>query len=70
MYNVLYMTATKYPGIRAGFIHVPFAAEQVVDKANGTACMSLEMIAKGLEYAVEAAVTEQEDIRETMGTTH
>lgn len=57
MYNVLHLTATRYPNIRAGFIHVPFAAEQVIDKANGTPFMPLEGIAKGLEYAVEAAVT-------------
>lgn len=70
MYNVLYMAAKRYPNIRAGFIHVPFAAEQVVDKANGMACMSLEMIAKSLEYAIEATVTNKEDINEAMGTTH
>lgn len=70
MYNVLHLTATKYPGIRAGFIHVPFAAEQVVDKVNGTPFMSLDVIAKGLEYAIEAAVTHEEDINEEMGTTH
>lgn len=70
MYNVLYMAATKYPNIRAGFIHVPFAAEQVVDKANGVASMSLEMIAKSLEYAIEAVVQNKTDISEAMGTTH
>lgn len=70
MYNVLHMAATKYPGIRAGFIHVPFAAEQVVEKPNGTPFMSLEMIAKSLEYAVEACVNNTEDINEIMGTTH
>lgn len=34
MYNVLHLCATKYPNIRAGFIHVPFACEQVVGKAS------------------------------------
>ena len=70
MYNVLYMAAKKYPNIRAGFIHVPFAAEQAVDKANGMAFMSLEMIAKSLEYAIEATVQNETDISEAMGTTH
>ena len=70
MYNVLYMAAKRYPNIRAGFIHVPFAAEQVVDKPNGTPFMSLEMIAKSLEYAIEAAVKQEEDIKASMGTTH
>jgi len=70
MYNVLHMAATKYPNIRAGFIHVPFANEQVVEKANGTPSASLETIAKALEYAIEAVATGQEDVREAMGTTH
>lgn len=70
MYNVLHMAATKYTNIRAGFIHVPFAAEQVIDKPNGTPFMSLEMIAKCLEYAIEATVNNTEDIEEAMGTTH
>ena len=70
MYNVLHMAAEKYPNIRAGFIHVPFAAEQVVDKPNGTPFMSLEMIAKCLEYAVEASVNNFADIDGTFGETH
>lgn len=62
MYNVLYLTKKKYPGIRAGFIHVPFACGQVVDKPNGTPCMSLTDIAKSLEYAIEATVKHEVDI--------
>lgn len=70
MYNVLHMAAEKYPNIRAGFIHVPFAAEQAVEKPNGTPFMSLEMIAESLKYAVEAAVANTEDIEGIMGETH
>ena len=70
MYNVLHLAATKYPHIRAGFIHVPFANEQVVEKSNGTPSASLETIAKALEYAIEAIVNQPEDVREVMGTTH
>ena len=70
MYNVLHMAATKYTNIRAGFIHVPFATEQVVEKPNGTPCMTLEMIAKSIEYAIEATINKNEDIKESMGTTH
>lgn len=70
MYNVLHMAATKYPHIRAGFIHVPFAAEQVVNKPNGTASMSLTDIAKSLEYAIEAAVANKEDVKIAVGETH
>lgn len=70
MYNVLHMAAERYPHIRAGFIHVPFAAEQAVTKPNGTPFMSLEMIAKSLEYAIEAIVENAEDINEIVGETH
>ena len=71
MYNVLHLAATKYPHIRAGFIHVPFATGQVVDKAVTMASASLETIAKALEYAIEAIVTNQGgDVKEAMGTTH
>ena len=48
MYNVLYMCEKRYPGIRAGFIHVPYACGQVIDKANTTPSMPLETIAKSL----------------------
>lgn len=70
MYNVLHMAATKYSNIRAGFIHVPFAAQQAVEKPNGTPFMSLEMIADSLRYAIEAAVKNEEDIAGIMGETH
>ena len=71
MYNVLYMAAKRYPNIRAGFIHVPYACEQVVGKPNGTPSMSLENIAKSLEYAIEAVVNNKEDVAGAgAGTTH
>lgn len=70
MYNVLHMAATKYSNIRAGFIHVPFAAQQAVEKPNGTPFMSLEMIADSLKYAIEATVKNKEDITGIMGETH
>lgn len=69
MYNVLYMTSKKYKDIRAGFIHVPFATEQAVDKADGTPSMSLETIAKGIEHAIEAIVEGVDAEDEAMGTT-
>ncbi|MGN0334756.1 MAG: pyroglutamyl-peptidase I [Lachnospiraceae bacterium] len=56
MYRMLHMAATKYPGIRAGFIHVPYALEQLAGKPSGTPGMTIAAIAKALEYAIEAAV--------------
>ena len=70
MYNVLHLVNEKYSNIRSGFIHVPFACEQVIEKPNGTPSMSLIDIAKTLEYAVEAIVKNPQDIQGVGGTTH
>lgn len=70
MYSLMYLIDKQYPQIRGGFIHVPYAMEQTIDKPIGTASMALDMIAKGLECAVLAVVENQEDISQAMGTTH
>ena len=70
MYNVLYMCEKRYPGIRAGFIHVPYACGQVIDKANTTPSMPLETIAKSLEYAIEAVAIDRADGGESAGELH
>ena len=56
MYHMLYLLDRRFPGVRGGFIHVPYAIGQTVDKPNGTPSMSLPDMAKALEYAIEAAV--------------
>lgn len=70
MYTLLYLIDKKYPQMRGGFIHVPYAMEQTIDKPIGTASMALPVIAKALEYAVLAVIENQEDISQAMGTTH
>ena len=39
-------------------------------KASTMASMPLETIAKSLEYCIEAVVTNKEEVKEAMGTTH
>ena len=70
MYTLLYLIDKKYPNIRGGFIHVPYAMEQVVNKPLGTPSMDLHQIARGLEKAVEAVVKNDADPAVNMGTTH
>lgn len=70
MYNVLYLLDRKFPGVTGGFIHVPYAVEQGVGKANGTPVMEIATMAKALGYAIEAAVTAETDATEIMGETH
>ena len=68
-YGMAHLASTKYPNMRTGFIHIPFLPEQVVDKRNMPS-MPLEMIAKGLEYAIEAIIENKEDIKVEGGATH
>ena len=68
MYNVLYMASKKYPNIKAGFIHVPYSTDQAAEKPEGTPSMSIETIAKALEYAIEAIVEGKKSDGEVMGT--
>ena len=56
-------------GIRGGFIHVPYAASQVVNKP-ATPSMSLADIAASIEAAVKAAVENQTDIKAVGGEIH
>ena len=70
MYTLLYLIDKKFPSVRGGFIHVPYAMEQVVTKPLGTPSMDLHQIARGLEKAVEAIVENDSDIAVNMGTTH
>lgn len=70
MYRLLYLIDKKYSGMRGGFIHVPYLPEQVIDLPDGMPSMSAEMIARGIEAAVEAVVEYRVDIDVVMGETH
>lgn len=61
MYDLLYLIDRKYPSIRGGFIHVPYATEQGGGKPVGTATMELSTISKALLYALEAVAGEDKN---------
>jgi len=66
MYQLMHMIKDQ-PGLRGGFIHVPFIESQVVHR-NGVSSMSLASISQALQVAILAAVSHDEDIKETAGT--
>lgn len=70
MYNVLYLIDRKFPGVKGGFIHVPYATAQGVGKPNGTPTMEIATMARGIEAAIEAAVSTETDATDIMGETH
>lgn len=66
MYGLLYLVQTKYPNIRGGFVHVPYATQQVVDKP-GAPSLSIPEIAKGLEILIDTTIKNVEDIKAVGG---
>ena len=68
MYGVLHLLAREYPGVRGGFMHVPFAPEQVTNRPAPS--MALRDIARGIEAAIGAIVEHEQDIASLEGTTH
>lgn len=71
MYQVQYMRDKEFPNIKAGFIHIPFLPEQVVDRPN-TPSMALDDIVKGLTAALSAIVERdgKGDIEAIEGANH
>lgn len=71
MYQTLYLVDKEFPEAKAGFMHIPFMNEQVLDKPNQPA-MSLTDMARGIEAAIEAIVeyNDKDDIQAVGGATH
>ena len=69
MYGILYYIHKEFPKVRGGFIHVPYAPAQTVNKPN-TPSMAIADITAALEAAIEAAVSSTHDIRAVGGEIH
>ncbi len=67
MYGILHHFRDSHT--RGGFVHVPYASEQVVGRTD-TPSLPLDSIVTALTAAVEAIVKNDEDIALIAGTTH
>lgn len=63
MYRLLYMIDKEYPGMRGGFVHVPYLPEQTVSLPDGTPSMSSEMIAQALMCGIKAVIENKDDAK-------
>lgn len=70
MYGVLYTIAKKYPGMKGGFMHVPFVPSQVVNRPTPAPSLNMKDIAKGIEAAITAIAENEVDIAAAEGKTH
>jgi pyroglutamyl-peptidase len=64
-YGLMHLIATEFPGVRGGFIHIPFLPEQTVDRDAPS--MALDDIVRGLEIAIRVAARAESDIRVSDG---
>ena len=70
MYQVLYLVEKEFPTIKAGFLHIPYMMEQVIDKPN-TPAMDLVDIVRGIEAAIRATIEYgDKDLKLVGGETH
>ena len=70
MYGVLYTLAKDYPGVKGGFMHVPFIPSQTVNRSAPAPSMAQTDIARGIEAAIAAIVENDLDITAVEGRTH
>lgn len=68
MYGVLHTLATQHPGIRGGFMHVPFIPSQTLQ--HPAPSMNQQDIARGIEAAIGAIARFDTDIAAMEGKTH
>lgn len=70
MYSLLHALATRHPGVRGDFLHVPYATEQATHLPASTPSMSVDDMARGIAVALEAALTHEKDVDVATGSTH
>ena len=70
MYQVLYLVEREFLHVKAGFMHIPYMMEQVVNRPT-TPAMSLVDIRRGIEAAIGAMIEHgDQDLKLVGGETH
>ncbi|MGH3388410.1 MAG: pyroglutamyl-peptidase I [Actinomadura sp.] len=67
-YGLMHLIATERPGVRGGFVHVPYLPEQAT--AGDRPALPAQAIAAALTAIVSAAVTTTADLKVTGGSLH
>lgn len=68
-YWLAHLLATEHPGLRGGFIHVPWLPGQLAAHP-GEPCLPLSTMLHGIRAAIACAVTTATDLEVAGGTTH
>jgi pyroglutamyl-peptidase len=62
-YGLMHLAATRFPALRAGFLHVPYLPRQAVG-LPGTPSMALDQIVRGIEIILSVTAARTDDIAE------
>lgn len=55
-YSLMHLIATERPQVQGGFVHVPYAHEQVLSRPDPQPSLALDTIVAGLRIAVETTL--------------
>jgi pyroglutamyl-peptidase len=69
-YGLMHLLATEFPGVRGGFVHVPFSPEQVAASGKSAPSLSVARIAGALEVLADTASGVTEDLAVSAGAEH
>ena len=65
-YGLLHLAATRLPGTRCGFLHLPYLPSQAA-AIDGAPSMALEDVVRGVRIVLEVAASRRDDITATEG---
>jgi pyroglutamyl-peptidase len=69
-YGLMHLLASDFPGVRGGFVHVPFSPEQVAASGKTAPSLGVDRIADALEALADTASKVTEDIVVSAGVEH
>lgn len=58
------MSAAEFPGLRSGFIHVPYTPSQAIGKPTTPPTMSIENCVVAIKAAIKAIVEDAKGLRQ------
>jgi pyroglutamyl-peptidase len=65
-YGLMHLAATRHPGLRGGFLHVPYLPSQAA-RFSGAPSMALDQIVQGIEIILQVAASRTDDIATAEG---
>lgn len=69
-YGLMHLLATEFPGVRGGFVHVPFSPGQVAASGRPAPSLGVDRIAEALEVLADTAAKVTEDLAVSAGAEH